>query len=77
MWNKIIKYGKQKYKYNGTKHDYKRGTWLARRNKSNIKAEQKYRDHATKKGTKLTRRNKLILNMEQKYRNCGTKKEQG
>jgi hypothetical protein len=50
---------------------------LARRNKLNIKAEQKYRDRGTKKGTRLARRNKLNLNMEQKYRDRGTKKEQG
>jgi hypothetical protein len=48
MWNKIIKYEKQKYKYHGTKHDYRRGTRLARRNKSNPNVEQKNRDRGTK-----------------------------
>jgi hypothetical protein len=44
-----------------------------RRNKSNLNAEQKYRDHGTKKGTRLTQRNKSNLNAEQKYKKCGTK----
>jgi hypothetical protein len=54
--------------------EQKKGTRLARRNKSNLNVKQKYRYRRTKKGTKLVRRNKLNLNEEQKYRNHRTKK---
>jgi hypothetical protein len=64
MWNKIIKYGKQKYKYHGIKHDCKWGTKLVRRNKSNPNVEQKFKGAWNKKGTRLARRNKSNIKTE-------------
>jgi hypothetical protein len=68
----MIEYGKQKYKYHGTKQDYKKGTKLAQKNKSNLPRNKNI--GIVKKRTRLERRNKLKLNIKQKYRNHGTKK---
>jgi hypothetical protein len=58
--------------------EQKKGTRLARWNKSNLNAEQKYRDRGSveqKIETRLARRNKSNLNAEQKYKDQEKRKK--